>query len=479
MAFKANVLRVFIASPSDLQSERLIVVNAIHEWNELHAEERRTILLPVRWENHSHPQTGIRPQEAINEQLLKDSDLLIGILWSKLGTKTEVAESGTVEEIRLFASAQKPAMLYFSDKPISVNKINTAELDRLSEFKSATYKNALVGNFESEGEFAKKISTDLLRQVREMLKTHPSQTEEPASRKVEPFEEYLFDLGELPDGFEAKVTGKQTGYNSAGRFYEVHVTNTGKVSFSIESISLCLYDLARSCDLPFQEVFNSVAESPLIPPGHGNSYRVQLIDSKQNSKLASRTQVKPHYRESVEGPVRDIDPLGIIALVLFAGLEEKLGLICDFGWDKGQLSISRGDHSVWSEHNWAYSLDLSRLSDSDRRWFLLDVGISPPSTSKRISNLLVKMLPLIFEIDNVAVTYDAYDDHEEEVRSEPGLLVTRKFIEYLVDPDVNLLPTWVAEGSFPVSYAEDMVHFLNMTILNQSTGSTSVLLNPM
>jgi len=238
------------------------------------------------------------------------------------------------------------------------------------------------------------------------------------------------------------------------------VSNIGKVSFSVESISLCVHDLARSCDLPFQEVFGSVVESPIIPPGHGNSYRVQLVDSKPNSKPVSRAQVKPHYREPVEGIVREIDPIGIIALALFAGLRERLELLCDFSWERRQLKISRGDHSVWGEQYWSYTLDLNRLSESDRRWFLVDVGITPASTSKKIANLFVQMLPLIFEIDNVPVTYEAYYDHEEEVRPERALLVRKEFVDYLTDPDVISLPSWVAEGSFPSGYAEEMVTLL-------------------
>src|SRR5687768_7296530 len=99
MAFPAQVLRVMIASPSDLSEERLAATEAINEWNAQHSAAERTILLPVKWETHAIPRAGARPQEVINQQLVQSADILLGLFWTKLGTSTGVAESGTVEEI--------------------------------------------------------------------------------------------------------------------------------------------------------------------------------------------------------------------------------------------------------------------------------------------------------------------------------------------------------------------------------------------
>ena len=66
----------------------------------------------------------MRPQAAINDELVRTSDVLVGMFWTKLGTHTGVAESGTVEEIDQFVAAGKPAMLYFSRRPIDPNAIN-------------------------------------------------------------------------------------------------------------------------------------------------------------------------------------------------------------------------------------------------------------------------------------------------------------------------------------------------------------------
>src|SRR5216684_5873043 len=137
MPFKADTYRVLIASPSDLIEEPKVATEAINDWNAQHAAAESVVLLPVRWETHALPQAGIRPQQAINDQLVSKCDILVGMFWTKFGTDTGVAESGTVEEIDQFVAAGKPAMLYFSNRPIDPNAINLRQQQKLRSFKTS------------------------------------------------------------------------------------------------------------------------------------------------------------------------------------------------------------------------------------------------------------------------------------------------------------------------------------------------------
>ena len=123
MSTRSETYRVLIASPSDMAEERHAASEAIYEWNAQHAETESAVLLPVKWESHTYPQAGVRPQEEINRQIVRDSDIVVGMFWTKLGTNTGVAESGAVEEINQFVATGKPALLYFSSRPIDPNKI--------------------------------------------------------------------------------------------------------------------------------------------------------------------------------------------------------------------------------------------------------------------------------------------------------------------------------------------------------------------
>lgn len=173
MSFTANAIRVLIASPSDLSEERKAAIEAVYEWNAQHASAESVVLLPVAWESHSVPRSGVRPQAAINEQLVNTADILVGMFWTKLGTSTGVAESGTVEEIDQFVANGKPALLYFSNRPIDPNKIDLKQHKRLKAFQAATYKNALVGSFASPDDLKVTVSRNLLAQIRQMSLAKP------------------------------------------------------------------------------------------------------------------------------------------------------------------------------------------------------------------------------------------------------------------------------------------------------------------
>lgn len=172
MSFRSDVYRVLIASPSDLEEERRTATDVINEWNALHAVAEGIVLLPVKWETHATPKAGVRPQGAINRQLVTTSDLLVGMFWTKLGTNTGVAESGTAEEIDQFVASGKPAMLYFSSRPIDPNKIDLKQQGKLRQFKIKTYKDALVGGFSSTYELHRTLLRDLTYQVRRMRIGH-------------------------------------------------------------------------------------------------------------------------------------------------------------------------------------------------------------------------------------------------------------------------------------------------------------------
>lgn len=173
MPFTSQTYRVMIGSPSDLGEERQAATDAINEWNAQHADTEGAVLLPVKWETHALPTAGVRPQGEINRQLVDMCDILVGMFWTRLGTNTGVAASGTVEEIDRFVADGKPAMLYFSNRRPRTSKIDPKQAAKLMKFKAATYKKALVGSFGSVAELKRILLRDLMRQVRLMKPRTP------------------------------------------------------------------------------------------------------------------------------------------------------------------------------------------------------------------------------------------------------------------------------------------------------------------
>lgn len=174
MPFNSRAYRVLIASPSDVEEEREIAVRVIQEWNDLYAYTRNVVVLPLRWETHTAPEYGARPQEVINRAVVDQCDLLIGIFWTRIGTPTGIAESGTLEEIVRVAQLGKPIMLYFSKVGMDPEQIDLDQLNRLKAFKSATYPNALTESYRSHIEFRDKFARQLELKVRDLQKADTS-----------------------------------------------------------------------------------------------------------------------------------------------------------------------------------------------------------------------------------------------------------------------------------------------------------------
>lgn len=129
------IFRVLVASPSDCVHERKAVPEIIYSWNAVNSLRNGAILEPVLWETHATPAMGDRPQALINKQLVQQCDLLVGAFWTRLGTDTGAAKSGTVEEIEEIRKSGKPVLLYFSSVPVVPESINHDQYKELVAYK--------------------------------------------------------------------------------------------------------------------------------------------------------------------------------------------------------------------------------------------------------------------------------------------------------------------------------------------------------
>jgi hypothetical protein len=283
MSFGATVYRVLIASPSDLGEEREVVTHAINDWNAQHAIQECSVLLPVRWETHATPKSGVRPQEAINNQLAKNSDILVGMFWTKLGTKTGVADSGTVEEIDLFVAAKKPALLYFSERPIAPGKINLQQHKKLRKFKDQTYKNALTGSFASPEELRQALLRDLLSQVRELNASRKG-TEVPTLTSIE-LERHTLEL-------KQRIAGLSSALGAAE---EMRRAETSSLSHKLLQAESNLKNAERhTIELGEQLTIakRGLAEAEIIRQ-HAKELAVRLEDAHAQLKDAGFTEQGP------------------------------------------------------------------------------------------------------------------------------------------------------------------------------------------
>ena len=178
MTFAATVVRVLIASPSDLRDERDSVERVIHRWNARNAAYVGVMLMPTRWETNASAEMGAAAQDIINRQIVDESDILIGMFWTRLGTPTASNVSGTAEELHRFLDGGKPAALFISRLPADPHTVDSAQFDALKAFLDEQRSNGLVLDFQTPEEFAALVEDSLTRFVRERFDSQPQPTTE-------------------------------------------------------------------------------------------------------------------------------------------------------------------------------------------------------------------------------------------------------------------------------------------------------------
>ncbi|HEY6873252.1 MAG TPA: OST-HTH/LOTUS domain-containing protein [Geobacteraceae bacterium] len=221
MSFDATVYRILIASPGDVGEERNVIPEIINEWNAVSAVTSKKVLMPIKWETHSSPLLGDRPQGVINNQVVKDCDLLVGLFWTRIGTHTGVAVSGTAEEIEQFVASGKPVMLYFSQTPVDPDKIEIEQFSTLRNFKEKMRLKGLTESYSGIHDFRHKFSRQLGININNLfesdLKDIAAKGKPTAKKKVE-----LVDPVSLPSITEEEakhylIKAQQTTANGDGR----------------------------------------------------------------------------------------------------------------------------------------------------------------------------------------------------------------------------------------------------------------------
>ena len=170
MPRKITQYSVLVASPSDVMNERRVIRQTMHDWNTSVGQTLGVNLEPVMWETHATPEMGDRPQAIINRQIVDECDILVGVFWTRLGSPTGVAVSGTAEEISLFVEAKKPALVYFSSMLINPTGFDVEQFQKLLAFKSALQNQGLQGSFGDLEELRANLHADLTRTLNHLQK---------------------------------------------------------------------------------------------------------------------------------------------------------------------------------------------------------------------------------------------------------------------------------------------------------------------
>ena len=118
-----RIIKIFLASPSDVKHERDIVFALKDDIDQLIGKPNKLRFEFVNWERSAYPGFGDDAQDVINLNIGNDFDIFIGIFWLKFGTPTNRAESGTKEEFDIALEKYRSSpdtnhiMIYFKTAP--------------------------------------------------------------------------------------------------------------------------------------------------------------------------------------------------------------------------------------------------------------------------------------------------------------------------------------------------------------------------
>lgn len=174
-----NHLRIVLASPGDVQSEREEMPRLVDKVNQMFRTLKFEYHLELwRWETDSHPGFhALGPQDLIDDALHIDTcDLLVGVFWRRLGTPVSDARSCKEHEIRKGIAAWKKngtpqVMLYFKQSPVDPRgDEESKQMERLVAFKKELLEaeKPLIWSYSDIVQFQDQVVNHLLMHVGEI-----------------------------------------------------------------------------------------------------------------------------------------------------------------------------------------------------------------------------------------------------------------------------------------------------------------------
>lgn len=161
-------LKIFLASPGDVDTERRHVVKVVEEINRTVASALGVVLEVISSKN-AFPGYGKDGQAILNDQIgdMKEYELFIGIMWNRIGTPTPRAKSGTVEEFTRAVRAltrRKRLEVWFYFRQAAAHLTTKEELKQKEEvldFRAKFRTNGLFRDYKGPAEFRDQLREHL------------------------------------------------------------------------------------------------------------------------------------------------------------------------------------------------------------------------------------------------------------------------------------------------------------------------------
>ena len=155
------LVKLALCGPSDVEKEIGYAQKIIDDWNRINAEAREVTIKHFHWSADTFPDAAQSGQNAVNQQMINDAQIIVAIFWSRIGTPTAAAESGTVEEIRRGIAQNRKVLVYFSNLEPLPPSADESQVEKLWNFRQGLRATSSCWSFQSRSQFREDFTTHL------------------------------------------------------------------------------------------------------------------------------------------------------------------------------------------------------------------------------------------------------------------------------------------------------------------------------
>lgn len=256
-----QLIKLFISCPGDIKDEKDSIRLIVEEVNKTTGKQNSYIVECLNWTIDTYTQIGEDPQDVINRQLETEYDILVALLWQRLGTPTKRDKSGTVEEInRAIAAKTKEVLVYFkTTPPENLNLIDTEQLNKVNLFKGElTEKGLLYKEFNTIENFESLFRINIINLINDRLLAKNIDTI--SISEVSNNDRYAYISG-IIDEVEQNVQDREYDLDVFA-LVEQLMSSQGILISSLDSISNSIADLTLKMNNRTRELntFNNIRD---------------------------------------------------------------------------------------------------------------------------------------------------------------------------------------------------------------------------
>ena len=150
-----------ISCPGDVIDYLELIKEAVDNFNKLYGSLNNIQVSVKHWSTDSFPESGDKPQELLNKQIVRECDAAVAIFWTRFGTATDRYGSVTEEEIEQMLLAEKQVFMYFLDIPITPSEINEEQFTAVKNFKERYKDRGIFFTVKDKSEFKRHFTNQL------------------------------------------------------------------------------------------------------------------------------------------------------------------------------------------------------------------------------------------------------------------------------------------------------------------------------